>query len=183
MIKRFLFLVLTFTFFSNLAFAEMQLFVGETCPHCQNLESYLESNNLLQKYDIKFYEIYNNEENRNIYLEKAVELDYRNGGVPWLVDGENNVEGDTPIRKYLADLDGTAYELASNLDSSEPTTLSAEDSDLLNDIIKEEAKVQAKENKQTSDNSSTIYYAILIIGPLGLALLVYLFLKKRSTQT
>ena len=86
-------LTLTFT-----ASAEMLLFVGEDCSHCQELEQEL---SLLEFPDITIYEIYYNSENAALYLQKSQETGYTNGGVPLLIDGQTAIEGKVNILNYL----------------------------------------------------------------------------------
>jgi len=104
--NRFIKLLLVSIAFFSLSFpvsAKMFLFVGEGCPFCEELETKLEEQNLYEVYDIQELEIYNNEENKNFYLEKSMEVGYRNGGIPLLINGQDYVEGVDPIITYLAE--------------------------------------------------------------------------------
>ena len=139
---------------TNTAFAEILLFTGESCSHCQRLEDHLNENDLYQKLDIQQFEIYNSKENRDLYLAKAVELEYRNGGVPWMVNGSEHIEGATPIIEYLANLQSpNENTLAEESPAVEKTTLNKTESGMLNQMIKAQIK-KDKQNPQSQNNSS-----------------------------
>jgi len=132
--------------------------VGESCPHCEKLDEYLNQNNLYEELDIQSYEIYNNEENLAFYLKKSQELDYTGGQVPLLIDGDKFYDGNTKIQAHLRQTTALAEE-----DQGEP------DFEKLNEIIKEEA------SQKTSDKTNKIIGIIIILAGLG----VYVNVLKR----
>ncbi len=84
-------------------------FWGEGCPHCENVKDsgILEEVNNIENVDVLQLEVYNNQENRDKYVNFADELDigqYQRG-VPFLVvecqKGYSYFIGDTPIINNL----------------------------------------------------------------------------------
>lgn len=71
----------------------MYLFYGNGCPHCIKLEKYLD-NYLKDKPNIKLYEyeVWYNEENRNL-LKEIYKINKSDSGVPYLVVGQNVIIG------------------------------------------------------------------------------------------
>lgn len=143
-------LALTFTL-APTASAEMLLFVGEECPHCQELKAYLEQHDLYSQNDIKELEIYHNKANRDLYLKTSQSLNYTAGGVPLLVDGIKYVEGNNPIREYLA-----------QRPQEELTKfhLSTEDQEELKDIL----------DSQASPKIPAILFGLIIAGTFMLSI-------------
>ncbi|MBU1151299.1 hypothetical protein KJ632_00555 [Patescibacteria group bacterium] len=86
---------------SGTAAAQMMLFVGEGCPHCANVEDYMYENKVEDKIDVAIYEVYYNAENQALYQQKAEEVGYKGGGVPFLIDGGEYALGDAPIIAYF----------------------------------------------------------------------------------
>lgn len=68
------------------------LFYGYTCPHCKNVNDWLEKNNVKDKVKFDHLEVYKNKDNYNLLTDKAKScgLDENNIGVPFLYDIENN---------------------------------------------------------------------------------------------
>ena len=135
--KKFLLTLSSLAFFSftPIANAELLLFVREGCIHCDQLEYDLEVKNAYAEKQIKEIDILEKEENMQNYLETAKELGYTSGGVPLLVDGDVFVEGRSSILEYLGYHNNAA-------ESPVSSSISPEDSDLLNDFIKEEQKAK-----------------------------------------
>jgi len=79
------------------------LFYGDTCPHCKILEEWIIENQIKEKIGFANLEVYNNEENRNLLVEKATicKLDLNSIGVPFLWTGTDCVIGDEPIEKFF----------------------------------------------------------------------------------
>lgn len=88
----------------NTALAEIMIFVGDGCPHCANVEQYMEENNISARLPTKYYEVWYHPENQVIYTQKAQEVGYTGGGVPLLVDGARFEIGDSNIISYLSGL-------------------------------------------------------------------------------
>lgn len=162
MLNRILVTISIFIFISIPAYAEMLLFVGEDCSKCQALQLELTGKNLYEAKDIKVYEVYHNQENANLYLQKSKELNYTNGGVPLLVDGDVFVEGRTPILAYLE---------AQTM--PEKTTLTKEDSKNLNAILAD-ANLDEKGTRQ-------IGLFIIILGvSIGLSVMGLTRLRRKK---
>lgn len=163
MIKKLIFaLGISLVLAVQVASAEMLLFTRESCIHCQNLENQLQEKALYEKYDIKQYEISKSKENFDLYFEKALQLNYRNGGVPWLVNGNDNIEGTNLIMAYLENLEQGDKPL-------KKTVLTSADSESLNSMIKQEVKQQdAKEGSKTSAAAKIIIFGLIgLITGLG----------------
>jgi glutaredoxin len=78
---------------------EIIFFYSETCPHCKNVEAFIEENNLDAKLKIIKKEVYYNEANRKELLDFAKRCNLNEGeiGVPFIYyDG----------RCYIGDRDG-----------------------------------------------------------------------------
>ena len=84
---------------------ELILFYGEGCPHCLKVESYIEENKVTDKIDLQLKEVWNNEENHNLMIEKvkACNLGNKSVGVPFLWDAGNSkcLMGDSNVIDYL----------------------------------------------------------------------------------
>lgn len=83
---------------------EMILFFGDTCPHCKNVETYINENGIREKLSFQELEVYNDKTNANLLGEKAKEcgLDTSDGvGVPFFFDGKNCIQGDEPIIEFF----------------------------------------------------------------------------------
>lgn len=87
--------------------ADLILFWGEGCPHCQKVESYIKENNLNSKVKISSKEVYYDKENQKLIesiVQKCPEIDSSRGiGVPLAFDTKNVkcLYGDTPIIEWL----------------------------------------------------------------------------------
>ncbi|MFC1615954.1 glutathione S-transferase N-terminal domain-containing protein [Patescibacteria group bacterium] len=166
--------ILVFMLSCGVVSAEMMLFVGDGCPHCAVVEKDLTEKDYFEKFDITTYEIWHNQENKQIYLDKKVEIGYDGGGVPLLVDQDEYKVGSSPIIKYLDGLDenekveiaASEIEVVENEFISETRTddeaeseadvdsLSEDESEDLNGIIKEikdEDKLEDQEETKDQD--------------------------------
>ena len=76
-----------FTFNGVLSAKEVNvyMFYGKTCPHCKEALKYLDS--IKEKYDLKIYkyEVYENEENKNLMNDVANYMDINIRGVPFTI--------------------------------------------------------------------------------------------------
>jgi len=87
--------------------ADLILFWGEGCPHCEKVKDYIKANNLDSKIKIASKEVYLNQENQKLLtdtVQKCPEIDSSRGiGVPLAFDVKNNVclYGDTSIIEWL----------------------------------------------------------------------------------
>ena len=82
--------------------ADMILYWGVDCPHCENVKKYITDNNLDSKLKINQKEVYYNKQNQNEMLSRAQKcnLDTSNGmGVPFafFTSDSTCVLGDQPI--------------------------------------------------------------------------------------
>jgi len=101
-------LVLLAMFFSSreknknyINIGECILFYGKGCPHCANVENFLEKNNL----KLEQKEVYYNNENKKLLLEKAkiCQIDKNSVGVPLLWDEKKSqcLLGEEEIINFL----------------------------------------------------------------------------------
>ena len=83
--------------------ADLILFWGDGCPHCQNVDKYIKQNERDLKISIDRREIYYNRTNQKEMARLAQncpEIDTKQGiGVPfaWVVAENKCLQGDTPI--------------------------------------------------------------------------------------
>ena len=107
LVKSFLFTFIVLLLFSpSFVFGENVedkpvLFYGDGCPHCANVESYLEDEGILD--DINRKEIYQNRENAQEFNEICEEegIEFMDRGVPFLyAEGECFI-GDKQIVSYF----------------------------------------------------------------------------------
>jgi glutaredoxin len=82
-------------------------FWGNGCPHCENVETFLNSWENKDNIDLRKFEVWYNTDNAKLMVEKVkpCELDKSEMGVPVLVTPDNNCFiGDTPIIDYFQTL-------------------------------------------------------------------------------
>lgn len=82
------------------------LYYSEQCPHCQNVEKYIEENNVEKKFSFSQKEISTDKNNSKEMDDKAklCNMDIANLGIPFLWDGENGnkcLMGDKDIINYF----------------------------------------------------------------------------------
>lgn len=140
-----LFLALAFASTAN---AEILLFLGEGCGHCEEVEKFIEENALDESLEIQLYEVYNNEENKKLYDSLSKELGYMGDRVPLLIDGEIFVDGKDNVMNYLM-----------GDEEKEVETSPEEDSKELNEIINAET-----EEEGGISNEEIIGIIIILIG-------------------
>lgn len=82
---------------------DMILFYSLTCPHCQNVEKYIEDNAVMEKYSFDRLEISNNRSNSAKLMEKAraCGMETQGIGVPFLWTGEKCLMGDIDIIEFF----------------------------------------------------------------------------------
>lgn len=66
--------------------AEYLYFFGATCPHCQELNKIAEERDLYSQISIEKREVYQNAENRDLFLELIEEIQPDSDGVPFVYD-------------------------------------------------------------------------------------------------
>ena len=74
--------------------ANITVYYSPTCPHCHNVRDFI-NNELIYEYDdMKVYEVNAaNPDNRQIFIDALSKCEYKTGGVPVLVIGENCFQG------------------------------------------------------------------------------------------
>jgi glutaredoxin len=87
--------------------ADLILFWGEGCPHCEVVKTHIKDNNLETKVKIAYKEVYYDKENQKLIentVQKCPEIDSSRGvGVPLAFDTKNSkcLYGDIPIIDWL----------------------------------------------------------------------------------
>ncbi len=81
----------------------MIFFTGDDCLPCEDVEDYIESQNILDKADLLVLEVYNNIENAQLFQEKfnRCSPQPRDYGVPLLWDNQFCIVGPVEIINYL----------------------------------------------------------------------------------
>lgn len=72
---------------------DIVLFYGRECPHCKDLDKFLEENRIAEKVQFDRLEVFHNSKNGAILTEKAQECGIENEkeiGVPFLYDIQEN---------------------------------------------------------------------------------------------
>lgn len=80
------------------------LFYGKECPHCQIVEEYLDKNKIFEKFSFVRSEVFHNENNQKIFVEKYKSCgvsDKGEMGVPMLwADGKCYIGQDKAIEYF-----------------------------------------------------------------------------------
>ncbi len=78
-------------------------FTGDDCPHCEEVENYIENHDLLNEIDLAIKEVYNNIENAQLFEEKFNQCSPqpRTYGIPLLWDNHFCIVGPNEIINYL----------------------------------------------------------------------------------
>lgn len=85
----------------------MILFYSDSCPHCQNVETYINENGVKDKIKFEEKEVSQNQANAALLEHKARQcnLDTTQGlGVPFFFTGKDCLMGDEPIINYFKTL-------------------------------------------------------------------------------
>jgi thioredoxin-related protein len=53
--------------------APVILFYGKECPHCKDVEKFIENNNIKEKIKFEYLEIWHNKKNAEFFVKKAAE--------------------------------------------------------------------------------------------------------------
>ncbi|MFP4523369.1 MAG: thioredoxin fold domain-containing protein [Candidatus Woesearchaeota archaeon] len=77
-------------------YTDIHVFVGEDCPHCAQLEQYLDS--IKNDYNINpiYYEVWNNKENQILFQEMAKDYGIQAQGVPTMFINDEHFVGYSP---------------------------------------------------------------------------------------
>jgi glutaredoxin len=87
--------------------ADLILFWGNGCPHCEKVKTFIKDNNIESKVKIAYKEVYYDKENQKLIediVQKCPEIDSSRGvGVPLAFDTKDSkcLYGDTPIIDWL----------------------------------------------------------------------------------
>lgn len=79
------------------------LFVSDTCPHCRNVETYIDENKIIEKISFETKEVSKNPLNANDFTKKgnACDIPADEMGVPMLWDNGKCLTGDQPIIDFF----------------------------------------------------------------------------------
>ena len=79
------------------------LFYGDTCPHCEKVEEYINSHNLESKVPFRRLEVFNNQANASLLGKKASTCGMKADtvGVPFLYDGSKCYMGDEEVMSFF----------------------------------------------------------------------------------
>ncbi len=91
--------------FSSSKKGEIIIFWGQGCPHCMNVENFIQQNNLDKYFNIERREIYFNKENREKFNKICQELNIpmEKQGVPLAVIDKEYYVGDKEIIRMLSE--------------------------------------------------------------------------------
>ena len=83
-------------------------FYGLECPHCQKVEEFLNSNDVANKMTYTKFEVWHNEENRNLMLQAAknCQLKVKDVGVPFIYDGQQCIIGEMETINFFKEKAG-----------------------------------------------------------------------------
>jgi hypothetical protein len=83
------------------------LFYGDTCPHCKNVDEFMNANGTRDKLSFKELEVYRNQVNARLLTATAKKCGFDTSagvGVPFFYDGEKCLIGDQDIINYFKQL-------------------------------------------------------------------------------
>ena len=81
---------------------EAVLFWGKGCPHCENVQKFIENNpQLAEKQKIRQIEVFEDLKGQKIFLEKVSECQLSQAGVPILYIDGKCYQGDVPTINEL----------------------------------------------------------------------------------
>lgn len=95
---------------------DMILYWGEGCPHCANVEAFIEANDVEQQVSFTRKEVYNNKRNAIEMgkLGKQCGIKTEGMGVPFLWTGSQCLQGETDIINFFrAAMGGTGASVSS----------------------------------------------------------------------
>ena len=84
------------------------LFYGIGCPHCENVEKFINDNGITQKISFTRKEVFENKDNATEMARYAKKcgLDLTQLGVPFFWTGNTCLSGDEPIIEYFKNQTG-----------------------------------------------------------------------------
>ncbi len=82
---------------------KMIFYYSLTCPHCKNVEKYIEENNVKAKVTFEAKEVSENKDNAAEFADKVAKCGIKpeEAGVPLFWDGSTCFVGDEPIINYF----------------------------------------------------------------------------------
>jgi glutaredoxin len=83
--------------------SEVILFYGDGCPHCTQVEQFIQENDIDSKLSFQRKEIYYNKENLELLSQKAASCGIASNqvGVPFLWDGSKCHVGSTEVKNFF----------------------------------------------------------------------------------
>ncbi|MDA1060816.1 MAG: hypothetical protein O3B47_03410 [bacterium] len=159
-------------FFSQSTYAEMLLFVSDSCTHCKNLEEELRAKDYFEQLTILRFEISKDDDNRLFYLKNAEELNYTGGQVPLLIDEGKYYEGSSQILQYLEQF----------IPKDTDTDLTPEDSIQLNEMLKASTLIDESSQDpppKTSNKTKIIGLIAILFGLTIFGTIIWRARKKR----
>jgi glutaredoxin len=80
------------------------LFYGQECPHCVNVEKYIQDNKIDEKVKLDKKEVYHNQDNAQKLgaIASGCGKDANQIGVPFLYDGKSCFEGQDEVINFLS---------------------------------------------------------------------------------
>ena len=160
--------------------ATYTIYVGDGCPHCANVEAYVEKNDLTKIFPIVFKEVYNNRENAKEFNEVADKIGapLNKRGVPFMVYGKEYWIGDTPIISVLDD----KYEIWKlNKDTQSTVSNPNENNDNNPDVSTDPSKDSSANSSKNAVKEAGVTIPILIgaalvdsVNPCEFAILIIL---------
>jgi len=83
--------------------ASIILFFGKGCPHCENVDKFIQENKAKEKVSFEELEVFLNKDNAKLMEEKAKEcqLDAKSLGVPFLWNSGKCFSGDVDIINFF----------------------------------------------------------------------------------
>lgn len=79
------------------------LFYGRECPHCQDLEKFLDKNKIAEKVKFDSVEVWHNDENANLFFQKIEQCGLKKDevGVPFLYTKEECLMGGSKVEEFF----------------------------------------------------------------------------------
>lgn len=151
---------------------KMYVFYGDTCPHCKELHEYLdtlEDNKAVKgKYDVVYYEVWNNDVNNNLMLKVfdvlGIDPTTKKVGVPFVVIGEDYISGfgesaKTSIIEYINNSYGNAK---------------------YKDIVKDLGTGESDGSQEETDKVDNDLVGMIILGVIAGAIILIIIFSGKS---
>lgn len=146
--------------------ATVYLFRGKGCSHCYEFLEYV-ANDLVKEsgdyFKLVTYEVWNNEDNKELMDEVADYLGEEAGGVPFIVIGDKVFSG------YASSMNDEIKEAIKNLYDSEDRY----------DVIQKLQTEPKKKDTKKSKNNSTMTIVFILFASVALVVLVVTSIRKK----